>query len=158
MSNAFFSVPKAINEPVKSYASGSLERQNLLEEYRNLYHQEPIDIPMYIGGKEVRTSNKKAIAPPHEHAKTLGFFNYGNETHVMQAIDAALEARRTWSKLPWQDRAAVFLRAADLLAGPFRDKMNAATMLGQSKNMFQAEIDAACELIDFFRFNVQYMT
>lgn len=158
MSNAFFSVPKAINEPVKSYASGSLERQNLLEEYRNLYHQEPIDIPMYIGGKEVRTPNKKAIAPPHEHAKTLGFFNYGNETHVMQAIDAALEARRTWSKLPWQDRAAVFLRAADLLAGPFRDKMNAATMLGQSKNMFQAEIDAACELIDFFRFNVQYMT
>ena len=158
MSNSFFSVPKAINEPVKSYASGSLERQNLLEEYRNLYHQEPIDIPMYIGGKEVRTSNKKAIAPPHEHAKTLGFFNYGNETHVMQAIDAALEARRTWSKLPWQDRAAVFLRAADLLAGPFRDKMNAATMLGQSKNMFQAEIDAACELIDFFRFNVQYMT
>lgn len=158
MSNSFFSVPKAINEPVKSYASGSLERQNLLEEYRNLYHQEPIDIPMYIGGKEVRTSNKKRIAPPHEHAKTIGHFNYGDATHVMQAIDAALEARRAWSKLPWQDRAAVFLRAADLLAGPFRDKMNAATMLGQSKNMFQAEIDAACELIDFFRFNVQYMT
>ena len=85
-------MPKAINEPVKSYASGSLERQNLLEEYRNLYHQEPIDIPMYIGGKEVRTSNKKAIAPPHEHAKTIGHFNYGDATHVMQAIDAALKS------------------------------------------------------------------
>jgi len=158
MSNAFFSVPKAVNEPVKSYASGSLERQNLLAAYHNLYHQEPIDIPMYIGDKEVRTTNKKRISPPHEHAKTIGHFNYGDAAHVMYAIDAALEARRSWSKLPWQDRAAVFLRAADLLAGPFRDKMNAATMLGQSKNMFQAEIDAACELIDFFRFNVQYMT
>jgi len=158
MSNAFYSVPKAVNEPVKSYAKGSIERDALLNEYNRLYNQEPIDIPMYIGDQEVRTAIKKRIAPPHEHIKDLGVFNYGDSTHVHQAIDAALKARKIWAKLPWQDRAAVFLRAADLLAGPFRNRMNAATMLAQSKNVFQAEIDAACELIDFFRFNVQYMT
>ena len=158
MSNAFFNVPKAFNEPVKSYAKGSPERAALLKEYERMYHQHPIDIPMYIGSKEIRTEAKKRMAPPHEHEKTIGHFNYGDSSHVHAAIDAALEARTAWANLPWQDRAAVFLRAADLLAGPFRDRMNASTMLAQSKNVFQAEIDAACELIDFFRFNVQYMT
>lgn len=158
MSNAFFTPPKAINEPVKSYASGSKERATLLAEYHRLYHQEPIDVPLYIGKESLRTSDKKRMSPPHEHNKTLGYFNYGTTQHVQQAIEAALAAKHAWANLPWQDRAAIFLRAADLLAGPFRDRMNAATMLAQSKNMFQAEIDAACELIDFFRFNVQYMT
>jgi 1-pyrroline-5-carboxylate dehydrogenase len=158
MSNAFFNVPKAVNEPVKSYAKGSAERAALLKEYDRMYHQDPIDVPMYIGSKEIRTEDKKRMAPPHEHAKTIGHFNYGDSSHVHAAIDAALEARKAWANLPWQDRAAVFLRAADLLAGPFRERMNASTMLAQSKNVFQAEIDAACELIDFFRFNVQYMT
>jgi 1-pyrroline-5-carboxylate dehydrogenase len=158
MSNAFFNVPKAVNEPVKSYAKGSAERAALLKEYERMYHQDPIDVPMYIGSEEIRTEDKKRMAPPHEHAKTIGHFNYGDSSHVHAAIDAALEARKAWANLPWQDRAAVFLRAADLLAGPFRERMNASTMLAQSKNVFQAEIDAACELIDFFRFNVQYMT
>ncbi|MFZ9943988.1 MAG: L-glutamate gamma-semialdehyde dehydrogenase, partial [Bacteroidia bacterium] len=144
--------------PVRPYAKGSVERANLLPEYQKMYQNAPIDVPMYIGSEEVRTQQKKRMAPPHEHAKTIGYFNYGDASHVSAAIDAALRARSAWSKLPWQDRAAIFLRAADLLAGPFRNRMNAATMLAQSKNVFQAEIDAACELIDFFRFNVQYMT
>ena len=158
MSNAIFQVPVAKNEPVKGYAPGSSERDSLLKKYNELYNQAPIDVPMYIGGKEVRTDNKKPMNPPHEHAKVLGHFNYGDASHVQQAIDAALAAKADWANLPWEERAAIFLKAADLLAGPFRDKMNAATMLAQSKNVFQAEIDAACELIDFFRFNVQYMT
>lgn len=158
MSNAIFQVPVAINEPVRGYAPGSADREKLLNKYTEMYNQAPIDIPMYINGQEVFTDNKKSIHPPHEHAKVLGHFNYGNGTHVQSAIDAALAAKNAWASLPWQDRAAIFLKAADLLAGPFRDKMNAATMLAQSKNVFQAEIDAACELIDFFRFNVQYMT
>ncbi len=158
MSNALFTLPKAVNEPVRPYAKGSVERANLLAEYQKMYQNAPIDVPMYIGSEEVRTQQKKRMSPPHEHAKTIGYFNYGDASHVSAAIDAALRARSAWSKLPWQDRAAIFLRAADLLAGPFRNRMNAATMLAQSKNVFQAEIDAACELIDFFRFNVQYMT
>ena len=158
MSNAIFQVPVAINEPVRGYAPGSSDREKLLNTYTEMYNQTPIDIPMYINGKEVFTENKKSIHPPHEHAKLLGHFNRGNGTHVQAAIDAALDAKQAWANLPWQDRAAIFLKAADLLAGPFRDRMNAATMLAQSKNVFQAEIDAACELIDFFRFNVQYMT
>jgi 1-pyrroline-5-carboxylate dehydrogenase len=158
MSHAISKVPVAINEPVKSYAKGSAEREELLSTYQKMYQQAPIDIPMYIGGEKIFTDNKKPMSPPHEHQKLLGHFNYGDKTHVEKAIDAALNAREAWSALPWEQRAAVFLRAADLLAGPFRAKMNAATMLAQSKNVFQAEIDAACELIDFFRFNVQYMT
>ena len=113
---------------------------------------------MYINGEQVRTTDKKPMTPPHDHQKILGHFNYGTASHVEEAINAALAAREDWANLPWNERAAIFLRAADLLAGPFRDKMNAATMLAQSKNVFQAEIDAACELIDFFKFNVQYMT
>jgi 1-pyrroline-5-carboxylate dehydrogenase len=158
MSNAFFQVPVAVNEPVRAYAPGSSERSSLLEKYNEMYNQSPIDIPMYIGSEEIRTNEKRKMSPPHEHGKVLGHFNYGDASHVHKAIDAALNAKAAWSNLPWQERAAIFLKAADLLAGPFRDKMNAATMLAQSKNVFQTEIDAACELIDFFRFNVQYMT
>lgn len=158
MSNAIFHVPVAVNEPVKGYSSGSSERDSLLKKYNQMYNQEAIDIPMYIGGKEIRTGNKKPLTSPHDHQKVLGHYNVGEAEHVHQAIDAALSARSAWANLPWEERAAIFLKAADLLAGPFRDKMNAATMLAQSKNVFQAEIDAACELIDFFRFNVQYMT
>lgn len=158
MSNALFKVPTAVNEPVKGYAPGSPEHTSLIAKYKEMYNQEPIDVPMYIGNKEVRTDNKMPMSPPHDHAKVLGHFNYGDASHVNDAIDAAMAAREEWSNLPWEQRASIFLKAADLLAGPFRDKMNAATMLAQSKNVFQAEIDAACELIDFFKFNVQYMT
>jgi 1-pyrroline-5-carboxylate dehydrogenase len=158
MSNAIFHVPVAKNEPVKAYAPGSAERESLISKYHEFYNREAIDVPMYIGGKEVRTSNKKPLSAPHDHQKVLGHYNVGDASHVQQAIDAALEARSAWAALPWEERAAIFLKAADLLAGPFRDRMNAATMLAQSKNVFQTEIDAACELIDFFRFNVQYMT
>lgn len=158
MSNAIFHVPVAKNEPVKAYAPGSAERESLISKYHEFYNREAIDVPMYIGGKEVRTSNKKPLSAPHDHQKVLGHYNVGDASHVQQAIEAALEARTAWANLPWEERAAIFLKAADLLAGHFRDRMNAATMLAQSKNVFQTEIDAACELIDFFRFNVQYMT
>jgi len=158
MSNAFSKVPVAINEPVKPYAKGSPERISVLAEYKKLYNQAPIDIPMYIGTEQIFTNNKKVLSPPHEHKKILGYSNFGEAKHVELAIEAALNAKTAWAKLPWEERAAIFLRAADLLAGPFRDRMNAATMLAQSKNVFQAEIDAACEMIDFFRFNVQYMS
>ena len=158
MSNSISTVPVAVNEPVKAYAAGSPERESLLSTYKQMYNQAPIDIPMYIGAEKVFTTNKKSLTPPHEHSKVLGTYNQGEQSHVEKAIEAALNAKEAWANLPWEDRAAVFLRAADLLAGPFRARMNAATMLAQSKNVFQAEIDAACELIDFFRFNVQYMT
>lgn len=158
MSNAFFKVPVAVNEPVKSYAPSSPERASLMAKYQEFKDRSPIDVPMYIGANKVTTANKKALTMPHDHQQVLGYFNQGDASHVAAAIDAALAAKSAWAALPWQDRAAVFLRAADLLAGPFRDRINAATMLAQSKNVFQAEIDAACELIDFFRFNVQYLT
>lgn len=158
MSNAIFRVPVAVNEPVRAYAPGSSDHSKLIAKYKEMYNQSPIDVPMHIGGEEVRTGITKAMNPPHDHQKVLGHYHYGDASHVEKAIDAALSARDQWANLPWEQRASVFLKAADLLAGPFRDKMNAATMLGQSKNVFQAEIDAACELIDFFRFNVQYMT
>lgn len=158
MSNALYKVPTAVNEPVKNYAPGSAEREELISKYKEMYNQAPIDVPMYIGGEEVRTNNKKTMSPPHDHKKVLGHFNYGDKTHVQKAIDAALKAKEEWANLPWEHRASIFLKAADLLAGPYRAKMNAATMLCQSKNVFQAEIDAACEFIDFLRFNVQYVT
>jgi 1-pyrroline-5-carboxylate dehydrogenase len=158
MSNAIFNVPIARNEPVKAYAPGSAERESLLKEYHNLYNQTPDDIPMYIGAEHVYTSEKLPLCPPHDHQKVIGHLNRGSQQHVEQAIEAALKAKDAWANLPWEERAAIFLKAADLLAGPFRDRMNAATMLAQSKNVYQTEIDAACELIDFFRFNVQYMT
>lgn len=157
MSNAFFHVPKALNEPVKSYAPGTTERKLLKEAITELKSR-TVDIPMFIDGKEVRTGKTITIHPPHELAHTLGVYHKGDESHVKMAIDAALKAKLQWENTPWEQRAAIFLKAADLLTGPYRYKMNAATMLAQSKNCFQAEIDAACELIDFWRFNVEFMT
>ena len=157
MSNAFFKVPTAANEPVKSYAPGSDERKSVKAALANLKATQ-VDIPMFIGGKKVYTEKKKSIHPPHELSHTLGTYSEGTKEHVQQAIDAALAAKKQWENMPWQDRAAIFLKAADLLAGPYRATMNAATMLGQSKNIYQSEIDAVCELVDFFKFNVQYMT
>ena len=156
MPKGIYKVPVAINEPVKSYAAGSPERtelQNVLKEAK----ENLVDIPMFIGGEEVRSGNTVAIHPPHDHATLLGHFHAGDAGHVEQAINAALNAKEQWAALSWEHRASIFLKAAELLAGPYRAKLNAATMLGQSKNAFQAEIDAACELIDFLRFNVQYM-
>lgn len=156
MPNAIYKVPVPVNEPVKAYAPNSTERANLLAKYKEMYGQNQIDVPMYIGDKEIRTNDKRKMSPPHDHKHVLGFYNHGEAKHVTDAINAALAARQAWADLPWEHRAAIFLKAADLLAGPYRDKMNAATMLAQSKNSMQAEIDAACELIDFFRFNVAY--
>lgn len=157
MANAFFRVPDAINEPVLSYAPGTPERDELQAMLKTLKAQQ-IDIPMVIGGEKVTTDDKRSMHPPHEIAHTLGHYSYGDASHVQKAIDAALAAKPAWEAMPWQDRAAIFLKAADLLSGPFRAKMNAATMLAQSKNAFQAEIDAVAEMADFFRFNVEYMT
>jgi len=157
MSKGFFQVPLPINEAVKGYAPGSAERTSLSAMYKKMYNQEPIDVPMYIGSELIRTEEKLPLTSPQEHAKVLGYLNRGTKDHVIQAIDTALAARERWSQLPWEHRAAIFLRAADLLAGPYRDRMNAATMLGQGKNAHQAEIDASCEFIDFLRFNVLYM-
>lgn len=157
MANGQFQVPYPVNEPVQSYAPGSAEREEVLNTYRELYNQVALDVPMFIGGKEVRTANKKPMTPPHDHQHVLGHYNYGDASHVNAAIEAALAARSSWSALPWHERAAVFLKAADLLAGPYRAKINAATMLAQSKNIYQAEIDAACEFIDFLRFNAYFL-
>ena len=156
MSKGFFNVPIASCEPVKSYAAGTPEREEVLAEYNKMYNS-TVDIPMYIGSDEVYTNNKRNLCPPHDHKHVVGTSNYGGAKEVQQAIDAAMEAREKWSKMSWEHRASIFLKAADLLAGPFRAKMNASTMIAQSKNVYQAEIDAACELIDFFKFNVQYM-
>ncbi|MCC5944687.1 MAG: L-glutamate gamma-semialdehyde dehydrogenase [Bernardetiaceae bacterium] len=156
MSNAVFQVPIPVNEPVKSYAPGSPERaevQAMIAQMR----KEEWDIPMYIGGEEVRTGNKKRLSPPHDHKHTLAHFHEGDADHVKQAIQAALNAKDLWEDLVWEHRASIFLKAADLLAGPYRAKINAATMLGQSKNVYQAEIDSACEIIDFLRFNCYFM-
>ncbi len=155
--NQIVKIPRAKNEPVKSYAPGDIETLNLKSQLQEMKNT-PIDIPMYIGSKEIFTEEKISMHPPHEINHTLGTFNKGNASHVEAAISAALEAKESWAKMPWESRAAIFLRAADLLAGPYRDRMNAATMLAQSKNAMQAEIDAACEMIDFFKFNVQYMS
>lgn len=157
MLKGFFKVPAPINEPVKTYAPGSPERKELQEKLVELRARR-VDIPMYIGSEEVRTDKTRALSPPHDHQHLLGHFHEGDASHVTQAIQAALGAKEAWENLAWEQRAAIFLKAADLLAGPYRAKINAATMLGQSKNAYQAEIDAACEFIDFLRFNVQYMT
>ncbi|MFO0357778.1 MAG: L-glutamate gamma-semialdehyde dehydrogenase [Sphingobacteriaceae bacterium] len=157
MPKGIFKVPVAANEPIKSYAAGSAERKELQAMLKELRSKE-IDIPMYIGGKEVHSGNKVRLAPPHDHKHTLGHFHKSEKIHVTQAIEAALAAKEKWANLSWEHRASIFLKAAELIAGPYRAKLNAATMLGQSKNAFQAEIDSACEIIDFLRFNVQYMT
>ena len=153
MPKGIYSMPYPSNEPVRSYAPGSSERESLLKKYTEMYHQKPIHVPLYIGAEEIETEKKLKMSPPHDHNHTLGHFSMGSKEHVHKAIDSALAARAKWSNMPWEHRATIFLKAADLLAGPFRDEMNAATMLGQSKNIFQAEIDAACELVDFLRFN-----
>lgn len=157
MPKGFYHVPVPKNEPVLTYSPGSKERKLLkqaLEEARS----KEADIPMYIGGEEVRTGNKKKISPPHDHRHVLGYFHEGDRSHVEQAIQAALNAKELWVSMGWEHRASIFLKAAELLAGPYRYKINAATMLGQSKSAYQAEIDSACELIDFLRFNVYFMS
>jgi len=156
MAFGFFKVPQPVNEPVYEYKPGSVER-SLLKKAIASMRSEEIEIPMIIGGEEVKTGNLVRIHPPHDIGHTLGYYHKGDSRHVQMAIDAALKAKPAWERMPWESRAAIFLKAAELLAGPYRAKINAATMLGQSKNVFQAEIDGACELIDFWRFNVYYM-
>lgn len=155
MSYGIFNVPVAVNEEVLSYAPGSNERKNLKDAIAKM-RSEVIDVPMIINGKPVKTDKKKKLSPPHDHQHLLGHFHEGDASHVTAAINAALAARDQWANMEWEQRSAIFLKAADLLAGPYRSKINAATMLGQSKNAYQAEIDAACEMIDFLRFNVEY--
>ena len=156
MNLGHFDYPMPVNEPVHNYAPGSAERDALKKTLAEIKSQ-PFDIPMYIGGEEVRTNNKQAIHPPHEKAHTLGYFHAGEKKHIEQAIEAALAAREAWADLSWENRANIFLRAADLIAAKYRYHMNGTTMLGQSKNVYQAEIDSACELIDFLRFNVHFL-
>ena len=157
MNNGHYSLPLPKNEPVLSYAPGTPERARLKEVLAELKSTQ-VDVPMYIGGKEVKTGNKIAIRPPHERKHLLGHFHFGEAKHVKSAINAALAAKSAWESMPWESRAAIFLKAADLIAGRYRPYMNGTTMLGQSKNIYQAEIDAACELIDFLRFNVHYLS
>ncbi|WP_295675648.1 L-glutamate gamma-semialdehyde dehydrogenase [uncultured Empedobacter sp.] len=157
MSKSFAQIPHAVNEEVKSYAPGTPERAQLLDAYKKMFN-EVTEVPQYIGSEEIFSGNKKEIRPPHDHQKVVGYFHEGTQDDVKKAINTALAAKEAWVAMPWEDRAAIFLKAADLIAGPYRAKMNAATMIGQSKNAMQAEIDSACELIDFLRFNVQYMT
>tara|TARA_Y100000588_G_scaffold286149_1_gene303957 strand:+ start:297 stop:1928 length:1632 start_codon:yes stop_codon:yes gene_type:complete len=157
MKNTFFEIPMPVNETVKEYRPGSSEKTELKKELSNLKNNE-VDIPMYIGNKEVRTENKIRISPPHDHKYTLGYYNQGDGSHVKMAIDAAMNAKQKWNDMGPVKRANIFLKAAELIAGTYRARINASTMLGQSKNVFQAEIDAACELIDFLRFNPHYMS
>lgn len=157
MSLGYFSYPLPINEPVLSYAPGSAEKKRQKEVLKELKSKEA-DIPMYIGGQEIRTGKKHVLRPPHELAHTLGYFHEGDASHVKQAIDAALKAKAGWASLSWENRANIFLKAADLIATKYRPYMNGTTMLGQSKNVFQAEIDSACEIIDFLRFNVHFLS
>ena len=157
MKNNISTVPIPKCEEVKSYSPQSKERKEVFDQYKKYYNR-IIDIPMYIDGKNVKTKTHKNISPPHDHKHIVGKYHVGDEKHVKAAINAALKAKNQWEQTPWEARASIFLKAAELLAGPYRQKMNATTMIGQSKNVFQAEIDASCELIDFLRFNVQYLT
>ena len=157
MPKGIYNVPVATNEPVKAYEPGSNERESLLATYKEMYNSHR-EIKMNIGGQEIETGNTHNLTPPHDHQHVIGSYHRGDKSHVEAAVKAAIDAKPQWEALPWEQRASIFLKAAELLAGPFRDRMNAATMLAQSKNVHQAEIDAACELIDFFRYNVEYMT
>lgn len=157
MGKGFFKVPVAVNEPVKTYAPESEEREAVMAEYSKMFNSQ-VDVPLYINGKYVTSNNTKTMSPPHDHQHVVGTYHLAEKKHVEEAIATALEARKTWVQLPWEQRAGIFLKAAELLAGPYRAKINAATMIGQSKTIHQAEIDSACELIDFLRFNVQFMT
>lgn len=157
MGKGFFQVPTAYNEPVKSYAPGTPEREEVLNQY-NTYYNGQVEVPLYIGSKEIKTGNTKPMSPPHEHKHVVGQYQLAEKKHIEEAISSCLEAREAWANLTWEQRAAVFMKAAELIAGPYRAKINAATMMAQSKTIHQAEIDAACELIDFLRFNVEYMS
>ncbi len=156
MPKGIFNIPEPINEPVKTYAPHTAERSALQHTLQALNNQQ-LDIPMYIGGLHVRSGKTIPITPPHQHQHIIGYFHQSEKEHVRQAIEAALLAKSSWEALSWEHRAAIFLKAAELIAGPYRAKLNAVTMLAQSKNVYQAEIDAACEMVDFLRFNVKYM-
>ena len=157
MPKGFFHVPKAVNEPVKSYAPNSPEKAAILVAYKKMWN-ETIDVPNYIGGEEIRTGNTRNMTAPHDHKHIVGTYHLAEKKHVEKAISSALEARKKWANMPWEQRAAIFLKAAELIAGPYRARINAATMIAQSKTIYQAEIDASCELIDFLRYNVEFMT
>jgi len=157
MVKGFFNVPKAVNEPVKSYAPNSPEKAAVLAAYKQMWNSK-IDIPLYIGSEEIRTGNIRNMIAPHDHKHVVGTYHLAEKSHIEKSIANALEAKTKWVTMAWEQRAAIFLKAAELIAGPYRARINAATMIGQSKNIFQAEIDAACELIDFLRYNVEFMT
>ncbi|SCY71742.1 L-glutamate gamma-semialdehyde dehydrogenase [Flavobacterium caeni] len=157
MLKGFFHVPKAVNEPVKTYAPNSPEKKAVKDAYTKMWN-ETIEVPLYIGSEEIRTGNTKNMTAPHDHQHVVGKYHLAEKQHVEKAIANALEAKHAWADMAWEQRAAIFLKAAELIAGPYRARINAATMIAQSKTIFQAEIDAACELIDFLRFNVEYMT
>jgi len=157
MLKGFFNVPKAVNEPVKSYAPGSPERAKVAETYKTMWNAQ-VEVPLYIGSEEIKTGNTKKMSAPHDHQHIVGMYHQADRALVEKAITEALEARKKWAALSWENRASIFLKAAELLAGPYRAKINAATMIAQSKTIHQAEIDSACELIDFLRYNVEFMT
>ncbi|HQW68367.1 MAG TPA: L-glutamate gamma-semialdehyde dehydrogenase [Flavobacterium sp.] len=157
MLKGFFHVPKAVNEPVKSYAPNSPEKAKVLEAYKKMWN-ETIDVPSYIGSEEIRTGNTRNMTAPHDHQHVVGTYHLVEKSHVEKAIANCLENRTKWANMAWEQRAAIFLKAAELIAGPYRARINAATMIAQSKTIFQAEIDASCELIDFLRYNVEFMT
>jgi 1-pyrroline-5-carboxylate dehydrogenase len=157
MLKGFFNVPKAVNEPVKSYAPGSPERVKVAETYKVMWNAY-VEVPLYIGSEEIKTGNTKKMSAPHDHQHIVGVYHQADRALVEKAITSALEARKKWAAMAWENRAGIFLKAAELLAGPYRAKINAATMIAQSKTIHQAEIDSACELIDFLRYNVEFMT
>ena len=157
MLKGFFNVPKAVNEPVKSYAPNSPEKAAVLAAYKEMWNSQ-IDVPLYIGSEEIRTGNTRNMSAPHDHKHIVGTYHLAEKSHIEKAIANALESKKAWANMAWEQRAAIFLKAAELIAGPYRAKINAATMIAQSKNIFQAEIDASCELIDFLRYNVEFMT
>ena len=157
MSTGFFKVPKAKNEVVKSYIPGSKERDEIQKTYKEMINSFT-EVPMYINGKDIRSANKKQISPPHDHQNIVGEYYIAETKHIDDAIESALAAKKNWENMSWENRSAIFLKAAELIAGPYRSKINAATMIGQSKTVHQAEIDSACELIDFLRFNVEFVT
>ena len=152
-----FEIPKRINEPIKGYLKDSSERKEVYETYHSMYN-ESVDIPLYIGNNKILTKKRQNISPPHDIKKIVGTYSVSDSSHVEQAIESCLKTKKSWTHTPWKERASIFLKAAELISGPYRSKINAATMIGQSKNIFQAEIDAACELIDFLKFNVIYMS
>ncbi|HMB65100.1 MAG TPA: L-glutamate gamma-semialdehyde dehydrogenase [Eudoraea sp.] len=157
MGKGFFQVPTAVNEPIRSYAPGTPEREAVLKQYRE-YYDGKVEVPLYIGNDEITTGNRMPMSPPHDHKHIVGYYHIADKKHVTEAINSCLKARTAWADLAWEARAGIFLKAAELLAGPYRAKINAATMIAQSKTIHQAEIDSACELIDFLRFNVAFMS